>query len=63
VKILLPLAAVLICAAIALFFYSSWQDQRNFSAASNDCERGCIQDSGGLDQCRAYCAKHPDHYP
>lgn len=49
--------------AVALFEYSSYADHQRFSAAKNDCERGCIQDSGGLDQCRKYCLAHPDRYP
>jgi hypothetical protein len=55
--------AALLGLAIALFVYSSRADQQRFSAAKNDCERGCIQDSGGLDSCRELCAKHPNHYP
>jgi len=63
VKYILAAMAALICLVVALWLYSSHEDQKNFSAAKNDCERGCIQDSGGLDQCRKYCVKHPDRYP
>jgi len=52
-----------VCLAIALFEYSYHADQQRFRAAQNDCERGCIQDSGGFPQCREVCAGHPDHYP
>ncbi|MBL6752427.1 MAG: hypothetical protein ISP90_18050 [Nevskia sp.] len=62
-KEILAIVAVLIGLAVALFAYSSYEDQKQFSAAKNDCERGCIQDSGGLDQCREICVHHPDHYP
>ncbi len=62
-KYLLAVIAALLCLAVALFEYSSSKDQQRFSAAKNDCERGCIQDSGGLDQCREFCVQHPDHYP
>jgi hypothetical protein len=62
-KYILTVTAALLCLAIALFEYLSYADQQRFSAAKNDCERGCIQDSGGLDQCRELCAHHPNHYP
>jgi hypothetical protein len=62
-KYILVGMAALLCLAIALWVYSSSADQQRFSAAKNDCERGCIQDSGGLDQCREHCAHHPNHYP
>jgi hypothetical protein len=63
VKYTFVAVAVLLCVAIALFGYSVYRDQKNFSEAKNDCERGCIQDSGGFPQCREFCAAHPDHYP
>ena len=59
---LLGLAALIIL-AVALFEYSYEHDQANFRAAKNQCEVGCIQDSGGIDQCRIYCKDHPGHYP
>ena len=62
-KYILAVMAALLGLAIALFEYSSYADHQRFSAAKNDCERGCIQDSGGLDQCRKYCVDHPSHYP
>ena len=48
VKYILVAMAVLLCLAIALFEYSVYRDQKNFSEAKNDCEGGCIQDSGGF---------------
>jgi len=48
---------------ILLLMWSISADQERFGAAKNDCERGCIQDSGGLDQCRQICVHHPDRYP
>lgn len=63
VKYVLAGIAVFICLVAALWEYSSYRDQQNFSGAKNKCEVGCIQDSGGLDQCREFCAQHPDHYP
>jgi len=53
----------LVCIAVALLEYSSYHDRKQFSAARNNCETGCIQDSGGLDKCREICAQHPDRYP
>lgn len=63
VKYILAIVAAFIGLAAALLAYSFHQDQKNFSAARNACERGCIQDSGGIDQCREFCVQHPDHYP
>jgi hypothetical protein len=63
VKYILVAMAVFVCFVLALWNYSFYEDQRNFGAAKNACERGCIQDSGGIDQCRQVCTKHPDHYP
>ena len=63
VKYTLVVTAAFICLAVALLAYSSYEDRKHFSAAKNDCERGCIQDSGGIEQCRGYCADHPDRYP
>jgi hypothetical protein len=62
-KYILAAAAAFICLVVALWEYSSNEDQKNFKAAKNACERGCIQDSGGIDQCRQLCLQHPDHYP
>jgi hypothetical protein len=59
----LGVVAVFVCVAVALFEYSYYADQQRFRAAENDCERGCIRDSGGFPQCREVCAGHPDHYP
>ena len=63
VKYSLAIVAVLVFLGMALLDYAYRRDQENFSAAKNACERGCIQDSGGIDQCREFCAQHPDHYP
>ena len=62
-KYILAAMAAFVCLVVALWEYSSYEDRKNFSAAKNDCERGCIQDSGGLYQCREFCVQHPDHYP
>ncbi len=62
-KYILAIVAAFIAVAVALFVYSYYEDQKNFGAAKNECERGCIQDSGGIDQCRQICAPHPGHYP
>jgi hypothetical protein len=62
-KIVLIVAAVFLGLVIALFQYSVNRDRERFAAAKNDCERACIQDSGGLDQCRELCKGHPDRYP
>lgn len=62
-KSILIVVAVLVVLAMALFEYSVYRDRKNFSEAKNDCERGCIQDSGGFPQCREICADHPDRYP
>ncbi len=62
-KYVLGIAAVFLCLAVALFEWSSTTDAKRFAAAKNECERKCIQDSGGLDSCRKVCADHPDRYP
>ena len=62
-KYVLAVLAALVILAAALFEYSFQHDQANFRAAKNQCEVGCIQDSGGIDQCRVYCKDHPGHYP
>jgi len=48
---------------ILVLAWSFNADQQRFGAAKNNCERACIQDSGGLDQCREICVHHPDRYP
>ena len=60
---LVLLAAAVLGLAAVLLMYSFAADQERFAEAKNDCERGCIQDSGGFPQCREVCADHPDHYP
>jgi len=54
--------SLLFALALALFVYSGYTDQRNFRAAANPCERACIQDSGGLPDCRRQCVSHPLTY-
>ena len=63
IKYLLILTAVFIVVVILLLNWSFRTDQQRFRAAKNDCERGCIQDSGGLEQCRKICVDHPNRYP
>ena len=63
VKYILFAAAAFLCLVVALWEYSSYEDEKNFGAAKNACERGCIQDSGGIEQCRQVCVQHPDRYP
>ena len=63
VKYVLAGLAALVILAAALFEYSYEHDSANFKAAKNQCEIGCIQDSGGIDQCRITCKGHPGHYP
>jgi hypothetical protein len=55
--------AAFVVLVVALLAYSIYRDQHDFRAAKNDCERACIQDSGGLEDCRKYCASHPNSYP
>jgi hypothetical protein len=62
-KSMMIVMAVFMCLFVGLWEWSSHADHQRFHAAKNDCERGCIQDSGGLDQCRAICVHHPDRYP
>ena len=63
VKYVVILTAVFAGLVVLLLAWSIHADQERFGAAKNDCERGCIQDSGGLDQCRQVCVNHPDRYP
>jgi len=57
------LAAAFMSLVILVLAWSVNADQQRFGAAKNYCERACIQDSGGLDQCREICVHHPDRYP
>jgi hypothetical protein len=54
--------ALLLGLVIVVFLYSAYADQQRFRAAANLCERDCLQDSGGLDDCRKLCASHPMTY-
>lgn len=63
VKYLLIFAAGLVCLVILALAWSIYAGQERYGAAKNDCERACIGDSGGLDQCRVYCVTHPNRYP
>lgn len=58
-KILLVVGAFLVSVVVLLYMYSSYADRKRFAAAANPCERECIQDSGGTDDCRKSCAGHP----
>ena len=60
-KVLLVLGALL-GFVIVVFAYAFFADQQHFRAAANPCERDCVQDSGGLDNCRKQCASHPNTY-
>jgi hypothetical protein len=62
VKKLLLVAAALLGLAIVAFFALFYADQDRFRAAANPCERDCLQDSGGLFECRRDCATHPLTY-
>jgi hypothetical protein len=63
VMYVLILAAVFVSLVALLLAWSFHADQERYKAAKNDCERACIQDSGGLESCRQVCVSHPDHYP
>jgi hypothetical protein len=58
----LLVVAVFLGLVIVVFVYSVRADQRRLRAAVNPCERDCLQDSGGLDDCRKLCASHPMTY-
>jgi hypothetical protein len=60
-KTLLAIALVFGLVTV-LFLYSVHADQQRFRAAANPCEHDCLQDSGGLDDCRKLCANHPMTY-
>ena len=63
VKYVWILTAAVMSLVILVLAWSFNADQQRFGAAKNNCERACIQDSGGLDQCREICVHHPDRYP
>ena len=54
--------AVLLALLVLVFAYSVYADQRRLAAATNPCERDCLLDSGGVDDCRKECASHPLTY-
>ena len=60
-KILLVAAALVALAIIACVGFMLG-DQERLQLAANPCERDCLQDSGGLADCRADCASHPLTY-
>jgi hypothetical protein len=60
-KILLVMG-LLLGLVIAVFLYSAIADQERFREAANPCEHDCLQDSGGLAECRKECASHPMTY-
>jgi hypothetical protein len=59
---ILFVVATLLGIVIAVFVYSVYAEKERFRAAANPCERDCLQDSGGLDDCRELCAGHPMTY-
>lgn len=61
-KKILPVLALLLGLVVVVFLYSVHADQQRFRAAANPCERDCLQDSGGLEDCRKLCASHPMTY-
>jgi hypothetical protein len=61
-KKVLLVVAVLLGLVVAVFCYSVRLDQQRFRSAANPCERDCVQDSGGLDDCRRLCVSHPMTY-
>lgn len=61
-KIAVLAVAALLGLVIAVFLWSMHADQQRFRAATNPCEHDCVQDSGGIDDCRKQCASHPLTY-
>jgi hypothetical protein len=57
VAVAVPLGLV-----VALATYAICADLLRFHLAKSDCERNCLQDSGGLFECREVCRHHPNHY-
>jgi len=53
---------VLLGTVVLVFVYAVNADQRRLRAATNPCEHDCLQDSGGVDDCRKECASHPLTY-
>jgi hypothetical protein len=60
-KLLIVVAALVGLLMVALFGWFG-ADELSYRAASNPCERACLQDSGGLVGCRNECASHPLTY-
>jgi len=61
-KMVLLVVAALLGLVIVVFLWARHADQQRFRAAANPCEHDCIQDSGGIDDCRKQCARHPLTY-
>ena len=61
-KKFLVVVAALLGLVIVVLLYLAHADQQRFRAATNPCERDCLQDSGGLDDCHKLCASHPMTY-
>ena len=62
VKKILLVAAALMGLVIIVFIYAVHADQKRLGAAANPCEHDCLQDSGGVEDCRKLCASHPTTY-
>ncbi|HEV8551104.1 MAG TPA: hypothetical protein VGQ57_18780 [Polyangiaceae bacterium] len=60
-KLLLTLAALAIL-LVALVVYAMHADQQRLRAGTNPCENACLEDSGGIEDCRRECASHPLTY-
>jgi hypothetical protein len=60
-KILIGVGALL-GIAIILAVYWVHADMQRLGAAANPCEHDCLQDSGGVDDCRTLCVSHPMTY-
>ncbi len=59
----LLLGGALLLAAFALFaVYALASDEARIHSARNPCEHDCLLDSGGVADCRADCARHPNAY-
>ena len=59
---ILVVSLVLFALAMAVLSYLLYADQRRIQAGTNPCEHDCLQDSGGIDDCRKLCAGHPTAY-
>jgi len=62
VKKIALVMVVLVALVIALFMYLVHYDEQRLRAGTNPCQNACLQDSGGVDDCRKHCASHPLTY-